>query len=115
MSVRKILALKRASIQTQIDALVAKEAGLLQQRARLDAQGDGLELGQADAGFQIAAMANRSARAVIARLDQDGQALRAQRMALAREKLSLDIADKKLANEERKLARLDASRAEDRV
>jgi alpha-D-ribose 1-methylphosphonate 5-triphosphate synthase subunit PhnG len=115
MSVRKILALKRASIQTQIDALVAKEAGLLQQRTRLGAQGDGLELGQADAGFQIAAMANRSARAVIARLDRDAQAFQAQRLTLAREKLSLDIADKKLANEERKRARVDAARAEDRV
>ena len=115
MSVRKILALKRASIQTRIDALVAKEARILQQRARLDAQGDGLELGEADAGFQIAAMANRSARAVTARLDKERQAVQAQRQALAREKLSFDIADKKLANEERKQARVDASRAEDRV
>lgn len=115
MSVRKILALKRASIQTQIDVLVAKEAGLVQQRARLDGQGDGLGLGQVDAGFQVAAMANRSARAVIARLDRDRQALQAQRLTLAREKLSLDIADKKLDVEERKLARLEASRAQDRV
>lgn len=115
MSVRKILSLKRASIQTQIDVLVAKEAGLLQQRARLDGQGDGLGLGPVDAGFQIAAMANRSARTVIARLDRDRQALQAQRLALAREKLSLEIADKKLALEERKLARLEASREQDRV
>lgn len=115
MSVRKILALKRASIQTQIDVLGAKETGFIQQRARLKNQGDGLSLGQADAGFQVAAMAASSARAVIARLDRECQALQAQRLTLAREKLSLDIADKKLDVEERKLARLDASRAADRV
>jgi hypothetical protein len=115
MSVRKVLALKRASIQTQIDALGAKEAGLTQERARLKAQGDGLGMGKAEAGFQIAAMAANSARSVIARLDREAKALQEQRLTLAREKLALDIADKKLAAEERKLARLDASRAADRV
>lgn len=115
MSVRKILALKRASIQTQIDALAAKEKGLVRQRARLQGQGDGLGLGKVEAGFQIAAMAGSSARAVIARLNRDCKALQEQRLTLAREKLSLDIADKKLDVEERKLARLEASRAADRV
>lgn len=115
MSVRKILALKRASIQTQIDALGAKEAALVQQRARLQDQGDGLGFGQAEAGFQIAAMASSSARAAITKLDRDCKTLQAQRLSLAREKLNLDIADQKLELEERKLARLDASRAADRV
>lgn len=115
MSVRKILALKRASIQTQIDALGAKEAGLAKQRDRLQDQGDGLGLGQAEADFQIAAMAASSARTVIARLERECKALQAQRLSLAREKLTLDIADRKLDVEEQKLARLDASRAADRV
>jgi hypothetical protein len=115
MPVRKILALKRASIQTQIDALAAKENGLTQQRARLQGQGDGLGLGEAEAGFQIAAMAANSARAEMARLDRESKALKAQRLTFAREKLSLDIADKKLDVEARKDARIEASRAEDRV
>lgn len=115
MSVRKILALKRASIQTQIDALAAKENGLAQERDRLQDQGDGLGLGQAEAGFQIAAMAASRARAVIARLERDCKALQERRLTLAREKLSLDIADKKLDAEDRKRARLEASRAADRV
>ncbi|WP_189496129.1 hypothetical protein [Algimonas arctica] len=112
---RQILALKRASIQTRIDALAAQETGLTQQRARLQEQGDGLGLGEVEAGFQIAAMAGSSARAEIARLDRESQTLKTKRLTLAREKLSLDIADKKLAVESRKLARLEVSRAEDRV
>lgn len=115
MSVRKILALKRASIQTQIDALGAKENRLLQQRARLQDQGDGLGFGPAEASFQIADMAANSARSVMTRLDRERKTLQAQRLSFAREKLTLDIADKKLEAEERKLARLDASRAADRV
>lgn len=115
MSVRKILSLKLTSIQTQIDVLSAKEARLAQERARLQGQGDGLGVGQVDAGFQFAAMAADSARAATLRLDRDRQDLQAQRMTLARQKLSLDIADKKLEAEERKLARLYESRAADRV
>lgn len=115
MSVRQILSLKRASIQTRIDALSAQENGLRQRLSRLQSQGDGLSLGKAEADFQIAAMAGQSARAETSRLEEQCKNIEEQRLELAREKLSLDIADQKLEIEEKKLARLDASRAADRV
>jgi len=115
MSVRQILSLKRASIQTRIDALSAQENSLKQRLSRLESQGDGLSLGNADADFQVAAMAGRSARAEMSRLESQCKTIQEQRLSLAREKLSLDIADRKLEVEEQKLARLDASRAADRV
>jgi hypothetical protein len=115
MSLRQILSLKRAAIQTRIDALSAQENGLNQRLSRLQSQGDGLSLGKAGAAFQIAAMAGQSARAEIARLKGQCQSIQGQRLELAREKLSLDIADRKLCAEEQKLARLDASRAADRA
>jgi len=115
MSIRQILSLKQASIQTRIDAISARENAIAQKLDRLSGQGDGLGLGKAEAGFQIAAMAASSARNITAQLTQDRSRLREARLLLAREKLSLDLADRKLELEEQKIARLDASRAADRA
>lgn len=114
MSIRQILALKRQSIQTRIDALGAQEASLRQTLVQLAKQTDGLSGDDLEGAFQIAAMANKSVRFQTARLEKDCEALQSQRQILAREKLALDVADHKLETEERKAARLAASRAADR-
>ena len=115
MSVRQILSLKRASIQTRMDALGAKEAGLLAQLQRLSQLGDGLDNVEDGGAFQIAARSQETARAQSARLDSQRRELAEARIELAKEKLALDIADKKLEAEEIKMKRLAASRAADRV
>lgn len=114
MSVRQLLSLKRASLQTRIDALAAKEAALLKTMVRLSRQGDGLSVGSDGADFQIAARSMDQARSQSARLSKERQKLMAARTDLAKEKLALDIADRKLEAEEKKARRLEASRAEDR-
>ncbi|MGB3455004.1 MAG: hypothetical protein WBG08_01045 [Litorimonas sp.] len=125
MSLRTILSLKRAALQSRIDALAAQEAGLLSRLSDLAKQGDGLGAGQtgsreagsgeAGAAFQIAAQTLERARTLSARLDTERLSLAAQRDALAREKLALDIADARLEAEAGKAARQEASRAADRV
>ncbi|WP_298915679.1 hypothetical protein [uncultured Algimonas sp.] len=115
MSVRRILSLKRASIRSRIDAVAAKEAALTQRIASLNGQSDGLGVGEAGSDFQVAAMTMSRARAIAVRLDAQRTKLRAQRTGLARELLSLDVADRTLADEEAKAARLAASRAADRA
>lgn len=114
MSVRQILSLKRASLQTRIDALAAKEAALLKSIARLARQGDGLSLGSDGSDFQIAAKSMDQARSQSRRLSKERQELAEARTDLAKEKLALDIADRKLEAEEKKARRLEVSRAEDR-
>ncbi|MEL6686775.1 MAG: hypothetical protein AAFP97_04050 [Pseudomonadota bacterium] len=115
MSVRQLLALKRASIQTRIDASTAKEAALVHQLSRLSRQGDGLTDIADGSAFQIAAQSINQARSQSARLTAQRQQLMQVRTELAKEKLALDIADKKLEAEEVKAQRLEASRAADRV
>lgn len=115
MPIRQILSLKRAAIQTHIDALTSKIARADQKLVALRAQGDGLTLGDAGAGFQLAAMADRTSRALVLKLERERGDLMRQREAFAREKLSLDIADRKLADEAQRQVRLDLSRADDRA
>lgn len=115
MSVRQLLSLKRASIQMQIDALTAKEAALVTKLERLSRQGDGLTDMAGGAAFQIAARSMEHARTQSTQLTAKRQDLAQARASLAKEKLALDIADKKLEAEEKKSARLAASRAADRV
>ncbi|MEM7729392.1 MAG: hypothetical protein AAF311_08965 [Pseudomonadota bacterium] len=114
-AVRRLLSLKRAGLQTRIDALAAQQSALHAGLARLAAQGSGLS-GQVDGSdFQVAAKAGGTARARTARLESRLRDLETRKTGLAREKLALDIADRKLAEEESKAARLNASRAADRV
>lgn len=112
MAVRRILAMKRAALQSRIDALSAQEAGLTRELARLESQGDGLSEHSDDAGFQIAAMAENGARRIALRLECERAALREQVKTLARERLSLDMADTKLEREEKRAAKLVDSRAD---
>ena len=62
---------------------------------------------------EIAARSMQTARAQAVRLEAERRKLAEARIELAKEKLSLDIADKKLAAEEQKAQRLAASRAAD--
>jgi hypothetical protein len=116
MSVRQILALKTASVQMRIDAVTAQEAALIAQITRLRGQADAFndENGSGPVSadlFAAAAQSMLQARTLAAKLDRQRAQLAEQRQALAREKLSLDVADQKLAEEERKAARLKAARA----
>ncbi len=112
---RRVLALKRAALQTRIDALAARDAKLLREIAAVAAQPDGLAQPGAPGAFQIAARAMDQARERTAQLTAERASLVPDRDALAREKLALDIAERKLAEQARADARLAASRAADRA
>lgn len=115
MSLLTILSLKRAALQTRIDAISAKEASLNRKIAEVGAQTNGLGTGEAGAGFQIAAMAARTGRGLSLRWEAERKALAAQRETLVRERLTLDIAERKLSEEAVRWQRLEASRAQDRL
>ncbi|GLQ24369.1 hypothetical protein GCM10007853_22430 [Algimonas ampicilliniresistens] len=115
MSVRKILALKRAAIQSRIDAVGMRETKLTHRIDALHAQGDGLEADSEIGRFQVAAIAGTTTRSISLHLERERDGLREQRQLLARERLSLDIADTRLETAETAEARLTASRAEDKV
>lgn len=112
MAVRQILAMKRAALQSRIDALSIKDLALLQDITRLRDQIDGVGASSEPDQFQVAAMTRDGARRVGAHLQKQRQPLQQEIETLAREKLALDIADKKLAEDERRLKKLDDSRAD---
>lgn len=112
MAVRQILAMKRAALQSHINSLSAKEMLLSREIDRLKMQPDGLNPGSQSDQFQVAAKTAQGAHRAIIRLQAQKVPLQQEIQALAREKLALDIADKKLAKEERQTERLQASRAD---
>ncbi|GLQ21417.1 hypothetical protein ACFFUB_10690 [Algimonas porphyrae] len=110
MALRTLVTLKRAALQTQIDALNAREAVLIRKLTQLDDQTDGA-LDQAG-GFQRAAMARNTARSLSGQLNREREQVVRQRDTLLRERLTLDIASEKLEADDRAQRRLEASRAD---
>ena len=85
MSILQIVSLKRAAIQSKIDAIAARETALTHQIIALRNQSDGLGLGEAGAGFQLAAMASQTARQRIHQLELQTADLAQVRTHLARQ------------------------------
>lgn len=110
MSLDTIVDLKRATLQSRIDSLNAREIVLSRKLTALGSQSDGA-LDQAG-GFQRAAMARRTAQTVSVQLNNERQQIISQRTALLREQLSLDIAAEKLSKLAKAQKRLDESRAD---
>ncbi|MGB6228583.1 MAG: hypothetical protein WBF53_00465 [Litorimonas sp.] len=112
-ALRRLVALKRGVLQSRIDAAGQREAKLARRIAELRAQGDGLAMGEVgEGGFQLAALAGRSARDTARRLDAERAKIAQGKRELVRERIGLDLAERKLADAARAEARLEESRAD---
>lgn len=110
---RRLVALKRDALQARIDGLGQTQATLTRRIEALRGQGDGLAVGDvARGGFQLAAMAGNSARNTALQLEAERARVLAERRALVRERVSLDLADRKLDAAQKAQARLLDSRAD---
>ena len=113
VALRRIVTLKRDVLQAKIDGLGQQQALLTQRIDQLQSQGDGLSLGNVSlGGFQLAAMAGESARGTIQKLQRGRAKIMDQRRDLVRERVALDLADRKLADAQKAEQRLQESRAD---